>query len=77
MQTADTPPDLTALYRDLNEKQADGLACIVCNADFTTSTASSVPVGYSLTGSQVFACAQPCASHLVVHRSDAEAVGIR
>lgn len=35
--------------------QADGLACIVCEGD-----APSVPVGWSTTGSQVFACAECC-----------------
>jgi hypothetical protein len=59
-----------ALYRDLNDAQADGLACIVDGVDFATAGIPSVPVGRSeKTRSQVFACAEPCASHLVVHDS--------
>jgi hypothetical protein len=36
--------------------QADGLACVVCGADFLRVCVSHVPVGRSVTGSQVFAC---------------------
>lgn len=53
---------MTATFHDLNNEQADGVACIVCNADHTLSGIRSVPVGVSATtGSQVFACEQPCA----------------
>ena len=51
------------IFPDLNAEQADGLACIVCNADFTTTGIYSVPVGRSaaIAGSQVFACEAMCA----------------
>jgi hypothetical protein len=39
----------------VNAVQADGLACVVCGADFEVGE-PSVPVGFSDTGSQVFAC---------------------
>jgi len=53
---------VNAIFHDLNNEQANGLACIVCNEDFTTSDRPHVPVGYSATiGSQVFACGEPCA----------------
>lgn len=61
---------LLAVFHDLTDEQADGLACIVDNADFTTTGIPNVPVGYSVTRSQVFACAQPCAP-LVGYRSPA------
>jgi hypothetical protein len=52
----------SAVFDDLNNQQADGNACIVCNADFTTTGIYSVPVGISATtGSQVFACEAMCA----------------
>lgn len=52
----------TPLFPDLTDAQANGLACVVCPEDYTTSTAPHVPIGRSVaTGSQVFACAQPCA----------------
>ena len=44
------------ILRDLSPSQADGLACIVCGADFLRVPVRHVPVGRSLTGSQVFAC---------------------
>lgn len=37
--------------------QADGLACVACGADYLRSRVPHVPVGRSVTGSQVFACA--------------------
>lgn len=48
--------DLTALYRNLTDAQANGLACIFCGDDYTTSTVPHAPVGRSTAGSQVFAC---------------------
>jgi hypothetical protein len=36
--------------------QADGLACVVCGADYLRVHVPHVPVGWSGTGSQVFAC---------------------
>jgi hypothetical protein len=40
----------------LTPLQADGLACVVCGADFLRVRVPQVPVGRSVTGSQVFAC---------------------
>lgn len=49
------------LIEDLNHAQADGRACVVCGFDYLTAPAGtrSVPVGRSVTGSQVMACAPP------------------
>jgi hypothetical protein len=53
---------MSPIFDDLNNEQADGHACIVCNADFTTTGIYSVPVGISRsTRSQVFACEAMCA----------------
>ncbi|MGW0882902.1 hypothetical protein [Streptomyces sp. NPDC002671] len=47
----------------LNARQADGMACVVCNADFLTAKITSIPVGRSPANeSQVFACKDPCAA---------------
>ncbi len=35
--------------------QADGLACVTCGADYLRVRVPHVPVGRSVTGSQVFA----------------------
>jgi mono/diheme cytochrome c family protein len=40
----------------LTPLQADGLACVVCGADYFRIRDPHVPVGRSVTGSQVFAC---------------------
>jgi hypothetical protein len=40
----------------LTAPQADGLACVVCGADYLRIQVPHVPVGRSVTGSQVFAC---------------------
>jgi hypothetical protein len=40
----------------LTPLQADGLACVMCGADFLRVRVPHVPVGRSVTGSQVFAC---------------------
>lgn len=40
----------------LTAAQADGLACVVCGADYLRIRVPHVPVGRSVTGSQVFAC---------------------
>ncbi len=40
----------------LTALQADGLACVTCGSDFLMVAAPHVPVGRSVTGSQVFAC---------------------
>jgi hypothetical protein len=46
----------------LTALQADGLACVSCGADYLTVATPHVPVGRSMTGSQVFACVV-CCSH--------------
>ncbi|MGH3659979.1 MAG: helix-turn-helix domain-containing protein, partial [Micromonosporaceae bacterium] len=43
---------------ELSPAQADGLACVVCGADFLTVAVARRPVGRSGTGSQVFACSE-------------------
>ena len=60
-----TESTTTALYRDLNPAQADGLACVVCGEDYTEFLGDTVPVGVSTTGSQVFACKTGCAAGTV------------
>ncbi|NIJ10955.1 hypothetical protein FHU38_001299 [Saccharomonospora amisosensis] len=44
----------------LTAVQADGLACVVCGADYLRVRVPHVPVGWSETGSQVFACVARC-----------------
>lgn len=44
----------------LTASQADGLACVVCGADYLRVRFPHVPVGRSVTGSQVFACVGCC-----------------
>lgn len=43
-----------------SDAAADGLACVVCGANFLETAVSHVPVGHSETGSQVFACVGRC-----------------
>jgi hypothetical protein len=50
------------IFTNLTERQAEGLACVVCGADYLTDTVPHVPVGRSHTGSQVFACQAGCAA---------------
>jgi hypothetical protein len=40
--------------------QSDGLACVVCGADYLGLRVPHVPAGRSVTGSQVFACRGCC-----------------
>jgi hypothetical protein len=40
----------------LTPVQADGLACVVCDAEYLHVQVPHVPVGPSRTGSQVFVC---------------------
>ncbi|GAA2470756.1 hypothetical protein ACFPFX_12500 [Streptomyces mauvecolor] len=55
----------------LSQEQADGTACVVCGVDYRTHKARHVPVGRSAeTRSQVFACAGPCALHVVREAED-------
>ena len=46
---------------NLTDAQADGRACVACHRNLLTAPASAafIPVGRSITGSQVFACASP------------------
>jgi excisionase family DNA binding protein len=44
--------------------QADGLACVVCQADYLRVATPHVPVGRSHTGSQVFACSHHTAEQI-------------
>lgn len=53
MKTEEIITGLTAL-------QADGLACVACGADYLRVRVPHVPVGRSVTGSQVFACVPSC-----------------
>lgn len=48
------------MREDLAPEQADGLACVECGTSYLTSQARHVPVGFSGTGSQVFACTGSC-----------------
>ena len=51
---ASTP---TAVFRDLNPQQTDGMSCVVCNAPFhVPPVIEHVPVGVAAQGGQVFAC---------------------
>jgi hypothetical protein len=47
----------------LTALQADGLACVTCGASYLTAATPHVPVGRSVTGSQVFACLGCCAGN--------------
>jgi hypothetical protein len=49
------------IIAELSVLQADGLACVVCGADYLRVRVPHVPVGRSVTGSQVFACVGCCA----------------
>jgi hypothetical protein len=62
------------IFNDLNNEQADGLACVRvrCKADFRTTGIRAVPVGESITGSQVFACADLCAAAVGYRPDDSE-----
>ena len=48
------------IFKALDPVQADGLACVVCGADFLRVPVPHLPVGRSVTRSQVFACAGAC-----------------
>jgi hypothetical protein len=60
-----SPDDVqSSVQRDITQltgQQADGLACVVCGADYLTERVAHRPVGRSHTGSQVFACSLSCA----------------
>ena len=48
------------IITELTALQADGLACVTCGTDYLMVAAPHVPVGRSVTGSQVFACVGCC-----------------
>lgn len=48
------------IIHGLTDLHADGLACPVCGANGLQVTVASVPVGRSMTGSQVHACVAEC-----------------
>ncbi len=49
-------PAVEPVLDGLTNAQADGLACVICGADFMAVKVTHYPVGRSHTGSQVFAC---------------------
>jgi hypothetical protein len=49
-----------AIITGLASAQADGLACVECGTDYLRVPVRHVPVGRSVTGSQVFACVVRC-----------------
>jgi hypothetical protein len=53
------------VYAGLSAAQADGLACVICAADYLTVRVPHKPVGRSATGSQVFACSDVCCLEVV------------
>ena len=57
-----TPPDAQVRVNlaHLSPAQADGLACVVCGADYLTVKVPHLPVGRSRTGSQIFVCSTTC-----------------
>jgi hypothetical protein len=52
------------IWPGLSPAQAEGLGCVVCGADYLRVATPHVPVGRSVTGSQVFACVGPCAAEI-------------
>jgi hypothetical protein len=48
-------------WYDLDPAQADGQACVICTRNFLRRPIPQVPVGRSVTGSQVMACVGSCA----------------
>lgn len=57
-----TPRLLNAVIAGLTGTRADGLACVVCGAHYLVVRLAHVPVGRSITGSQVSACVGSCAT---------------
>ena len=55
-------------FTSLTALQADGLACVVWGADYLRVHIPHVPVGWSITGSQVFACISYCLND--AHRAE-------
>ena len=50
------------IWTGLGPAQTDGQACVICARSLRIRGLVAVPVGWSHTGSQVFACADGCAS---------------
>jgi len=50
---------IAVVFTGLNPMQADGLACIACEANYLEAAVPHGPAGRSHTGSQVFVC-QDC-----------------
>ncbi|HEX4701825.1 MAG TPA: hypothetical protein VH352_06835 [Pseudonocardiaceae bacterium] len=61
----DTVATTDTVWPDLNPDQADGQACVVCARHYLCHRVAHVPVGRSVTGSQVFACVGVCAASAV------------
>jgi len=55
-------PNADAVLAGLTEAQADGMACVICGTDYQRVRLAHVPVGRSLSGSQVFACVGRCSA---------------
>jgi hypothetical protein len=64
------PPDPDPTINDLTPTQADGFDCVHCGISYIRVPVPHVPVGRSVTGSQVFACRDVCAAE-VKHRINA------
>ena len=54
------PMSHDTIIAGLSPLQADGLACAACGAGYLRVCVPHVPVGRSVTGSQVFACVGCC-----------------
>jgi hypothetical protein len=50
----------TETFTGLTPRQADGLACVACGADYLRVRVAHRPVGRSVTGSSVFVCSPAC-----------------
>lgn len=63
----------TPIFHDLNNEQAHGDTCIVCNADFTLTGIRAAEVGKSgTTRKPVFACEPLCAPAVGYRPDDSE-----
>jgi excisionase family DNA binding protein len=56
-KAATNRPVPATVWANLSPAQADGLACVRCGCEFLAGGEAQWPVGRSVTGSQVFACA--------------------
>ncbi|MGW1615402.1 hypothetical protein ACWCQZ_39330 [Streptomyces sp. NPDC002285] len=55
---------MTQFFYNIEGPQADGLACVLCGADFVKRKITSVVVGRTEDDSSVRACKAPCAAAL-------------